>query len=113
MPRSRYGGGITEQEQQPKPRRTYREASLLGFLLSSAHGFGVLGPNGGRLGVLDSMRYERHADFPEEIVVRRGRLFWRRYRRIPFDWIRSVDTHARTVRLARSGAEEATRGVSR
>jgi hypothetical protein len=85
----------------PPAHRRHRDASLLGFLLSDAHGFAVVGADGEPVGVLDSLRYERYADYPEEIVVRRGRLFWKRHTRIPFHMVDSVERRTKTVRLSR------------
>ena len=47
------------------------------------------------LGVVERLRYERHAEYPEEIVIRSGRLFWKRNRHIPFDAVESVDSRQR------------------
>jgi hypothetical protein len=81
--------------------RSLRHASLLGYHLSQAHGFRVVEAGGSDIGVLESLRYGRHADYPDEIVVRRGRLLRRRRRALPFAAVASVDARARivTVRL--------------
>src|SRR6266545_7829922 len=50
-----------------------RERGEIGRLLSSAEGYLVLDEEGRPCGRLDHVRYERHADYPDEIVVRRGR----------------------------------------
>ena len=79
-------------------RRTLRDAALLGYHLTFAQGFRVVDLEGDELGVLDSLRYERHAEFPEEIVVRTGWLRRRRHT-IPFARVDSVDTRSQTVKI--------------
>lgn len=83
--------------------RSLRHASLLGYHLSQAHGFRVLEAGGPELGVLENLRYGRHAEYPDEIVVRRGRLLRRRRLAIPFAAVESVDARARVVRVRRPG----------
>ena len=79
--------------------RSLREASRVGYHLSQSHGYRVISQDGRALGVIERLRYERHAEYPEEIVIRSGRLFWKRIRPIPFDAVASVDTRQRLVRL--------------
>ena len=64
-----------------------------------SHGYRVVTRDGQSLGVIERLRYERHAEYPEEIVTRSGRLFWKRNRHLPFDAVESVDTRQRLVRL--------------
>ena len=47
---------------------------------------------------LDHVRYERHADYPDEIVVRRFRLLPKRSRQLPFSAVEAVRPR-RTVLL--------------
>jgi hypothetical protein len=50
-----------------------RQAEL-GRLLSAAAGYRVVTGDGTHVGWLDHVRYEQHADHPDEIVVRRRGL---------------------------------------
>lgn len=79
-------------------RRSFRDAGLLGYHLTFAHGFRVATAEGAELGVLESLRYERYAEFPDRIVVRRGRVRKRRIE-LPFELVESVDTRAKIVRV--------------
>lgn len=79
--------------------RSLRDASRVGYHLSQSHGYRVVTRDDQSLGVIERLRYERHAEYPEEIVIRSGRLFWKRNRHIPFDAVESVDTRQRLVRL--------------
>lgn len=83
-------------------RRSIRDAGLLGYHLTFAHGFRVTTSDGAELGVLESLRYERYAEFPDRIVVRRGRLRKRRLD-LPFEHVEAVDTRARIVRVRDEG----------
>ena len=74
-----------------------RERGELGRLLASAEGYLVLDENGRSCGRLDHVRYERHADHPDEIVVRRGLL--RQRRALAFEAVEDVDVKNETVRL--------------
>ena len=79
--------------------RSLRDASRVGYHRSQSHGYRVVTRDGQSLGVIERLRYERHAEYPEEIVTRSGRLFWKRNRHLPFDAVESVDTRQRLVRL--------------
>lgn len=79
-------------------RRSIRDAGLLGYHLTFAHGFRVVTVGGAELGVLESLRYERYAEFPDRIVVRRGRLRKRRVE-LGFELVESVNARARLVRV--------------
>ena len=79
-------------------RRSIRDAGLLGYHLTFAHGFRVVTVEGSELGVLESLRYERYAEFPDRIVVRRGRFRKRRFE-LGFELVESVDARARLVRV--------------
>jgi hypothetical protein len=65
--------------------------------------------DGARLGRLDHVRYERHADRPDEIVVRRRGVLPRRRRAVPFGAVEAVRPRERTVvlRLDRGAFERA------
>jgi hypothetical protein len=58
----------------------------------------VVASEGAQLGWLDHVRYERHADHPDRIVVRRRGLFSKR-RALPFDAVEAVSPRERTVVL--------------
>ena len=74
--------------------RTHAE---LGRLLTAAAGYRVLASDGTHLGWLDHVRYERHADHPDEIIVSSRRLLARRRRVLPFNAVAEVRQRDRTV----------------
>jgi hypothetical protein len=84
-------------------RRSFRDAGLLGYHLTFAHGYRVVTVDGSELGTLESLRYERYAEFPDRIVVRRGRLRKHRFE-LGFELVEAVDTRSRVVRV-RDGGE--------
>jgi hypothetical protein len=61
-----------------------RRQAELGRLLSAAAGYRVVARDGTHVGWLDHVRYEQHADHPDEIVVRRRGLLLKRHRAFPF-----------------------------
>jgi hypothetical protein len=69
----------------------------------------VAASDGAHLGWLDHVRYERHADHPDEIVVRRRVLLPRRRRAVPFSAVEAVRPRERMVvlRLDRGAFEQA------
>ena len=75
-----------------------RERAALGRLLASAEGYAVFDQEGRHLGRIDHVRYESRTDRPDEIVVRRGRL-WKRELVVPFQAVAAVDRTTGTVRL--------------
>jgi len=75
------------------------EAARLGRLLASASGYDVLSSEGRSLGQLEHVRYRLHTDHPDEIVIRRLRLLWKRRRVLPFSTVEAVDPRAGTVTL--------------
>ena len=83
-----------EESSRPRPRAL----SELGRLLAAAEGYAVLDASGRQLGRVDRVRYERHTDRPDEIVVRRG---WLRKRElvVPLEAIEAVEGATGTVRL--------------
>jgi sporulation protein YlmC with PRC-barrel domain len=83
----------------PANGRSLRDAALLGYRLSQAHGFDVITSDGRKLGRLQRLRYERHAEYPEELIVHRGRLLWKRDQHIPFHRVEHVEPRARLIRL--------------
>jgi hypothetical protein len=87
------GGGDERSE------RSGRTQAELGRLLAAAGGYRVLASDGTHLGWLDHVRYERHADRPDEVVVRSRRLLARRRRALPFSAVAEVRQRERTVVL--------------
>jgi len=76
-----------------------RTRADLGRLLAAAGGYRVLASDGTHLRWLDHVRYERHADHPDEVVVRSRRLLARRRRVFPFRAVAEVRRGERTVVL--------------
>jgi hypothetical protein len=74
-----------------------RDRGEIGRLLASAEGYLVLTEEGRPCGRLDHIRYERHADYPDEIVLRRG--LFRRRRILPFEAVAAVDRKNEIVQL--------------
>ena len=88
--------------------RSLRGQANLGRLLAAAEGYRVVASDGTHLGWLDHVRYERHADHPDEIVVvRRRGLLPKRRRVLPFGVVEAVRAREQTVvlRLERSALE--------
>lgn len=71
----------------------------LGRLLAGAVGYRVVASDGAPVGWLDHVRYERYADHPDEIVVRRRALPPKRCRALPFGAVAEVSPGQRTVVL--------------
>lgn len=92
--------------------RSDRTQAELGRLLALAGGYRVLASDGTHLGWLDHVRYERHADHPDEIVVRSRRLLARRRRVLPFSAVAEVRRRERAVVL-RGNPHRVTRGLRR
>ncbi len=90
---------MADREGEERNARSLRDASRVGYHLSQSHGYRVITRDERSLGMIERLRYERHAEYPEEIVIRSGRLFWKRIRHVPFDAVESVDTRQRLVRL--------------
>ncbi len=74
-----------------------RNRAEIGRLLASADGYLVRDEQGRPYGRLDHIRYELHADYPDEIVVRRG--LFRGRSTIPFAAVAAVDRKSKTVLL--------------
>ena len=90
------GGGDERSE------RSDRTQAELGRLLAAAEGYRVVAGDGTHLGWLDHVRYERHADHPDEIVIRR--LLARRRRVLPFSAVAEVRRRERAVVLRGTGS---------
>lgn len=71
----------------------------LGARLADAEGFHVVALDGRIIGEVEHVRYERHADHPDEIVITRRVLFWHRRGVIPFDAVGNVDPDRESVYL--------------
>jgi len=87
------------------------EAARLGRLLASASGYDVVSSEGRSLGQLEHVRYRLHTDHPDEIVIRRLHLLWKRRRVLPFNTVAAVDPRAGTVTL-RPGWDSVERAPS-
>ncbi len=95
---SRRGRSLPGMEESSRPRPS--GLSELGRLLAAAEGYAVFDASGRQLGRVDRVRYERHTDRPDEIVVRSGRL-WKRELVVPLEAIEAVDRATGTIRLRR------------
>ena len=87
--------GIGDQDAEQSLRRQ----AEFGRLLSAAAGYRVVAGDGTHVGWLDHVRYEQHADHPDEIVVRRRGLLVTRRRAFPFSDVETVRPRERTVVL--------------
>ena len=85
------------QDREASTESQLRERGEIGRLLASAEGYLVLEEEGRPFGRLDHVRYERHADHPDEIIVRRGLLRPRNF--LPFEAVAAVDGKNETVLL--------------
>jgi len=87
--------------------QTLRREAELGRLLAAAEGYRVVASDGASLGWLDHVRYQRHADYPDEIVLRWRGWLPRRRRALPFAAVEAVRPRERIVvlRLDRSALE--------
>jgi len=90
--------GVASSSREKSSRPRPRELSELGRLLAAADGYAVLDAAGRQLGRVDRVRYERHTDRPDEVVVRRGWL-WIREQVVPLQAIEAVDRASGTIRL--------------
>jgi hypothetical protein len=75
--------------------QSVRKQAELGRLLAAADGYQVVASDRTHLGRLDHVRYQRYADHPDEIVVRRRAVFPRRRRALPFKSTAGADTKER------------------
>jgi hypothetical protein len=86
------GGTTTE--------RARRDILKLGARLANSEDFRVVALDGRELGWLENVRYERHTDHPDEILIRRRFLFWDRYAKVPFEEVANVDPERERIYLA-------------
>ena len=75
------------------------ETWQLAARLADAEDYDVYAADGRAVGRVDQLLYEQHADHPDSLVVRRGRLFSRRWASVPFQAVQSVDARTRSVIL--------------
>jgi hypothetical protein len=85
-----------ERDEGVDPRK---RAARLGRLLSAAVGYEVRTNEGAKLGKVEHVRYERHADRPDEIIVRVPGLL-RRRRSIPLRAVHDVKPREQLVVIA-------------
>lgn len=79
--------------------RERQDVLKLGGALAEAEGYRVIALDGRDVGEVEHVRYERHADHPDEIIIFRRVLFWRRRGTIPFDVVGNVDRRRGRVYL--------------
>jgi hypothetical protein len=82
----------------------------LGRLLAAAEGYQVLTSTGRRLGRVEHVRYQQHADRPDEIVVRSRTLFRARRRVYPLSAVHEVKPKEGTVVIDPGGDVDPTTG---
>jgi NADH dehydrogenase FAD-containing subunit len=80
--------------------RDRNDILTLGRRLADSAGFRVIALDGRDVGVLEHVRYEHHADHPDEIVVRRRRFLRERLVSVPFAEVSNVDRRNERVYLA-------------
>jgi hypothetical protein len=82
----------------------------LGRLLAAAEDYQVLTSTGRRLGRVERVRYEQHADRPDEIVVRSRTLLRTRRRVLALSAVHEVKPRERTVVIDPAGDGEPITG---
>ena len=85
--------------------RDLRRQAELGRLLAAAKGYRVFTREGEHVGSLDRIRYERHTDHPDEIVLRSRGVLGKRRRALPFDAVDEVRPQEKAVVLRSTRAE--------
>ena len=91
MRRERGKRGHTERERE--------DIVKLGAALAAAEGFRVVAVDGRDVGEVEHVRYERHADHPDEIVIKSRLLLWARRGVVKFDEVSAVDAERARVYL--------------
>jgi len=76
-----------------------KRLATIGRLLSAAAGYEVRTQDGAKLGTVEHVRYERHADRPDEIIVRVPGLL-RRRRSFPLRAVVDVKPREQVVVIA-------------
>jgi sporulation protein YlmC with PRC-barrel domain len=74
-----------------------KQVARLGQLLAASAGYQVRTAEGKGLGRVENVRYERHADRPDEIVVRAPGLLRGRKRTYPLSAVQEVVPRERVV----------------
>jgi hypothetical protein len=90
---------VPEGSGDESTERSLRRQAELGRLLAAAEGYRVFASDSKHVGRLAHVRYERHADHPDEIVVRSRGLLGTRRRALPFEAVEEVRPSERTVVL--------------
>jgi hypothetical protein len=80
-------------------------AALIGRLLAASAGYQVRTPDGKGLGRVENVRYERHADRPDEIIVRSPGLLRGRKRVYPLSAVQEVMPRERVVVIELAAGE--------
>ena len=88
---------MPERSGEESVEQRLRRLAELGRLLAAAAGYRVVASDGAHLGWLDHVRYERHADHPDEIVIRQRGLLLKRRAALPFSAVEAVKPRERTV----------------
>lgn len=81
-------------------KRDREDVLKLGARLAGAEGFRVIALEGRDVGEVAHIRYKRHADHPDEIVIRRRVLLRHRLGVVGFDDVSNVDPDRERVYLA-------------
>jgi hypothetical protein len=98
---------VPEDSQDESTARNNRTQSELGRLLAAAESYRVFASDK-PIGWVDHVRYERHADHPDEIIVRSSRrLLGARRRAVAFEAVEEVRPSERmvVVRITQSAFE--------
>jgi hypothetical protein len=90
---------VATEEEGPTERQR-KDVLRLGARLADAEGFRVVALDGRDVGDLEHIRYKRHADHPDEIVIKRRFLLWERRGVVKFDDVSAVDSDRKRVYLA-------------
>jgi hypothetical protein len=91
------GDGVIERDR--------KDILALGRRLADSVGFRVIALDGRQVGVLEHVRYEHHTDHPDELVIRRRRLFREQFARVSFDEVANVDRRTEQMYLAIPSSE--------
>ena len=84
-------GGATDHER--------KDIARLGARLANSEGFRVVALDGREIGVLENVRYEKHTDHPDDVLIRRRYVLWDRYATVTFDQVANVDPERERVYL--------------
>jgi hypothetical protein len=90
---------VATEEEGPTERQR-KDVLRLGARLADAEGFRVVALDGRDVGELEHVRYKRHTDHPDEIVIKQRFLLWERRGVVKFDDVSAVDSDRERVYLA-------------